>query len=227
MAVRQEEYVRRYARRARADMAADLSSLATLAVQQTSGVDHVGATLVTEDGVIRSLAASDGHAHALDNIQRGCGQGPCLSAAIHSDVVRVADLVLETRWPDFCREAVVCTPVRAILAFPVFHDGTVHAALNLYADRVGAFDAATEAVGALIADRIAEVLTTKSDEGPRHPSRHDVIEEASTLLVRRFSIDVAEAFALLLKLARQQNLSIDEVALEVVRAGSVRPPPGF
>ncbi|KUI38120.1 GAF and ANTAR domain-containing protein [Mycobacterium sp. GA-2829] len=217
MAVRQEEYVRRYARRARADMAAELSSFAVLAVQQTSGVDHAGATLVTEDGVIRSLAASDGHAHALDNIQRGCGEGPCLSAAIHSEVVRVADLVVETRWPDFCREAVVCTPVRAVLAFPVFHDGTVHAALNLYADRVGAFDAATETVGALIADRIAATLTTRAGDVPRHPSRHDVIEEAKDLLIRRFSIDVAEAFALLLKLARQQNQSIETVALEVVR----------
>jgi hypothetical protein len=223
MAVRQdrEEYVRRYARRARADMTADLASLTTVVLQHTAGVDHVGVTLVTEDGVIRSLVASDGQAQALDNIQRGCGQGPCLDAAVRSHVVRVGDLVVETRWPDFCREAVVCTPVRAVLAFPVFHDGNMHAALNLYADRVGAFDAATEAVGALTADRVAEALTVGRGQPAQASSPAAIaIDEATNLLMRRFGIDVAQAFALLVKLAKQQGDSIETVARELVSGGT-------
>ncbi|MGE2713007.1 GAF and ANTAR domain-containing protein [Mycolicibacterium litorale] len=212
-----EEYVRRYARRARADMAGDLVGLTTFAVEHTTGADHAGVTLVTDDDVIRCLAASDGQPLVLDNIQRGYRQGPCLDAATHCQVLRVDDLASDTRWPHFSAKAVRTTPVRAILAFPVFHDGNTHAALNLYADRAGAFDADAEEMGAMIAARIAEALTMQERQTLRVPSpRTDVITEAKTLLMRRFSLDVAQAFALLVKLAKQENASIEAVARALV-----------
>jgi putative methionine-R-sulfoxide reductase with GAF domain len=213
------EYVRRYARRARADLTSALTALTKLAVEQVAGIDHAGVTLVISGGSIRCLAATDGHTHALDNIQRACRQGPCLDAAVNQQVFRVDDLTSESRWPEFTPRAVACTPVRALLAFPVLHDGTAHAALNLYADRPGAFDAEVQAAGASIASRMVDALCPAQPcDEPARSTHTDTIDQAKTLLMRRFSIDVAQAFALMVKLAKQRNESIEAVARELVSA---------
>lgn len=212
-----EEYVRRYARRARVDMTTALSGLMALAVERIAGVDHAGVTLVTKGGIIRCLAATDGHPLILDNIQRTHHEGPCLDAVISDRTLRIDDLTAEDRWPTFAAKAVAGTPVRALLAFPVFHDGGAHAALNLYADRPGRWDTRAESAGATVALRIAEVLRADRSGGKRPTSpRTDVIDQAKDLLMRRFSIDVAQAFAVLVKLAKQQNDSVEAVAREVV-----------
>lgn len=51
-------------------------------------------------------------------------------------------------------------------------------------------------------------------------ARTDAINEAKNLLMRRFSIGVAQAFALLVKLAKQQNDSFEAVAREPVSGGN-------
>lgn len=216
-----EEYVRRYARRARADMTSALAALTALAVEQVPAVDHAGVTLVTEGDIVRCLAATDGHPLVLDNIQRGCGQGPCLDAATSRQIFGIADLEAERRWPRFTAKAVASTPVRALLAFPVFDGGDTYAALNLYADRPGTLDSRTQEAGAMIAARIAETLTAGQGRGKSvRAARTDAINEAKNLLMSRFSIDVAQAFALLVKLAKQQNDSIEAVARELVSGGN-------
>ncbi|KUI24972.1 response regulator receiver protein [Mycobacterium sp. IS-1742] len=212
-----EEYVRRYARRAKADMTTALSALTRLAVEHAAGVDHAGVTLVTDGDVIRCLACSDAHPLVLDNIQRGCGQGPCLDAATSGHPLAVDDLASESRWPSFTSRAVTSTPVRAMLTVPVFQDGDTHAALILYADHVGSLDARAKAVGETVAARIAEVLTSERSRGLWVSSLHpDVIAEAKALLMRRFSIDVAQSFAMLVKLAKHQHVSIERVARALV-----------
>ncbi|BCI51014.1 transcriptional regulator [Mycolicibacterium litorale] len=216
-----EEYVRRYARRARVDMTTALTGFTSLAVEYIAGVDHAGVTLVTNGGIMRCLAATDGHPLVLDNIQRTYGQGPCLDAAAGQQTFRIDDMASEERWPAFAAKAVACTPVRSVLAYPVFTDGSTYAALNLYADRTGRLDARAEAEGALIASRISSFL--KADRVRTRPvrsSRSDVIAAAKTLLMRRFSIDVAQAFALLVKLAKQENDSIEAVARTLVSGNS-------
>ena len=73
----------------------------------------------------------------------------------------------------------------------------------------------------MIAARIAETL--RAEPGRRksvRSARTDAINEAKNLLMRRFSIDVAQAFALLVKLAKQQNDSIEAVARELVSGGN-------
>lgn len=219
-----EEYVRRYARRAR-DMtsaSAALAALTTLAVEQVPGIDHAGVTLVTGGDIVRCLAATDGHPLVLDNIQRGCGEGPGLEAATSRQMFGIDDLTAESRWPRFTAKAVASTPVRALLALPVFDPGfgdDTYAALNLYADRPWALDSRAQAAGAMIAARVAETLTAgRGRRRSARSARTDAINEAKNLLMRRFGIDVAQAFALLVKLAKQQGDSIETVARELVSA---------
>jgi GAF domain-containing protein len=212
-----EHCLRHSARRAQADLPGVLAGLTALAVAHVPGVDHASVTLMTEDAVIRCLAATDGHPLVLDNIQRGLLQGPCFDAATAHRVVRVDDLSRETRWPLFTVKALAATPVRAVLALPVFRDGRSPVALNLYADRPRALDARSEAAGAIVASHVAEAMTTA--QRPRSHGRSPrsaIINQAKTMLMRDFDVDVAQAYALLVKMAKQQNDSIEAVARQVV-----------
>ncbi|MDY6871776.1 MAG: GAF and ANTAR domain-containing protein [Actinomycetota bacterium] len=214
-----EHCLRHSTRRAQADLTGVLAGLTALAVSHLPGVDHASVTLMTEDDVVRCLAATDGHPLALDNVQRGCGQGPCLDAATEHRVVRVDDLTAQSRWPAFTARAADTTPVRAILALPVFRDGRSSATLNLYADCPHALDARTDSAGAIVAAHVAEAMTAvhRTRSHGRSP-RSTVINQAKTLLMRDFDVDVAQAYALLVKLAKQQNDSIEAVARQVVAA---------
>lgn len=177
-----------------------LAGLTALAASHLPGVDHARVTLMTEDDVIRCPAANDGHPLVLDNVQRGCGQGPCLDASTEHHVVRIDDLTGQSRWPAFTARAADATPVRAILTLPVLRDGSSSATLNLYADRRRALDART------------------GPPGHSRSPRSTVINQAETLLMRDFDMDGAQAYALLVKLAKQQNDSIEAVARQVVAA---------
>uniref|UniRef100_A0A5Q5CAA5 Response regulator receiver and ANTAR domain protein n=1 Tax=Mycobacterium sp. (strain JLS) TaxID=164757 RepID=A0A5Q5CAA5_MYCSJ len=214
-----EHCLRHSTRRAQADLTGVLAGLTALAVSHLPGVDHASVTLMADDDDIRCLAATDGHPLVLDNVQRGCGQGPCLDAATEHRVVRADDLTDESRWPAFTAKSVDATPVRAILALPVFRDGRSSATLNLYADRPRGLDARTESSGAIVASHVAEAMTAayRTRSHGRSP-RSTVINQAKTLLMRDFDVDVAQAYALLVKLAKQQNDSIEAVARQVVAA---------
>lgn len=202
--------------RARRDVAADLAMLTDVAVHHLGVVDHAGVTLVQDGEVIRCLAATDAHPLVLDNIQRGCGQGPSFDAAAGQSVFRVDDLTTEQRWPSFTLKALAGTPVRALLCLPLFRDGTTHASLNLFADRPHVLDADTEAAGSLIGAHIAERLTAGRGVRPVASPRTDAINQAKTLLMHRFGIDVAQSYAVLVKLAKQQSESIEAVARQLV-----------
>lgn len=214
-----EHFLRHSARRAQADLTGVLAGLTALAMSHVPGVDHASVTLMTDGDDIRCLAATDGYPLMLDNVQRGCRLGPCLDAATEHRVVRVDDLTDEARWPAFTAKAVGATPVRAILALPVFRDGRSSATLNLYADRPRGLDARTESSGAIVASHVAEAMTAahRTRSHGRSP-RSTVINQAKTLLIRDFDVDVAQAYALLVKLAKQRNDSIEAVARQVVAA---------
>ncbi|KUI37394.1 response regulator receiver protein [Mycobacterium sp. IS-1496] len=212
-----EHCLRHSSRRAQADLPGVLAGLTALAVSHVPGVDHASVTFLAEDIAIRCLAATDGHPLVLDNLQRGFRQGPCFDAATEHRVVRVDDLTDESRWPAFTAKAVAATPVRAILALPVFRDGRSPVALNLYADRPGALDGHSEASGAIVASHVAEAMTAahRPRAHGRSP-RSTVINQAKTLLMRDFEVDVAQSFALMVKLAKQQHVSIEAVARALV-----------
>ncbi|WP_235624200.1 GAF domain-containing protein [Mycolicibacterium goodii] len=128
------------------------------AVDELPSVHHAGVTLLGEQGVIRSLAATNGHPLVLDNIQRQCGDGPSFTAALDPEVTRIDDLTSETRWPEFTARAVAATPIRSMLQLPLSGHGTASATLNLYSDKIGVMDDDTVAAGLVIARYASQIF---------------------------------------------------------------------
>src|SRR5689334_12288771 len=91
-----------------ADLARDLQSepsarsaldhVVLAARELIDGCDSVGVTLASRDGVVHSAASTDELHEAVSRLQGECGEGPCLDAVRHEDVVVVRDLSRDERW---------------------------------------------------------------------------------------------------------------------------------
>jgi putative methionine-R-sulfoxide reductase with GAF domain len=190
-----------------------LTRITACAVHYVPSVDHAGMTVVDGDGVIRSIAPTDGHPLILDNIQRRFLEGPCYEAAATKQTLLVDDLSLERRWPSFVNKALRSTSVRAILALPVFDDDGAHAALNLYADRPHVLDAETRDAGCVVVQYLARAMTT----GRRRKALRELasgsesVTAAKQMLMQHFGIDAVEALSVLVRTSRRQEISLQAV----------------
>lgn len=193
-----------------------LHRIATLAVEVVHGCDHAGVSLV-EGRRLTTPAASDDVPARVDAIQYDVGQGPCLQAIRAHEVVHVADLAHEDRWPEFAPRAVAQTGVHSMLAFRLFAEEDTMGALNLYAGAPDAFDDEAERVGAILAAHAAVAMVgsrkaTQKDEAIRS---RDVIGQAKGILMARQGISDDEAFDLLRRASQRMNLKLREVAARI------------
>lgn len=122
-----------------ADVAELLSELATFSAFRLSVHNELlcGVTLVRRKKPT-TVATSDPRVLALDELQYGYGEGPCLSAAREVTTMHVPELTEDHRWPGYCTAA-WAEGVRSILAVPLRLEGEAKAALNLYSTRPHSF----------------------------------------------------------------------------------------
>lgn len=184
-----------------------------LAVETIEGADHAGVTLVG-GRAIKCLAATDVQPLLLTNLQRRHRQGPCLDLAADHQPIRVDDLGVESRWPDFGGNAVASTPVRSLLAQRVFHTEDAYAVFTLYADRSGMFDPRTTVDSSSLVSQMARLLAA-AQRGD-HTSDSDELTEAATVLVERFGINTQQALGMLHKMATERGLAVEAVAQQVI-----------
>jgi GAF domain-containing protein len=195
-----------------------LTRITACAVHYVPSVDHAGISVVGGDGVLRSIAPTDGYPLVLDNIQRRFLEGPCYEAAATKQTLVVDDLALEPRWPSFVNKALGSTSVRAIVALPVFEDDGAHAALNLYADRPHVLDTQTQDAGSVVAQHLARAMTTGRRRKPLRAlaSASDSVAAAKRMLMQHFGIDAVEALSVLVRMSRRQEISLQALCLSIL-----------
>ena len=199
------------------DLADTLQAAVTAAVMNIPGTDHAGITLITRKGV-QTPAATDDLVHRIDRIQYQTGQGPCLDAIRDHDTVLVNDLATDRRWPLFASRA-AAEGIRSMAAFQLFVRDQELGALNLYSERVGAFDENAEAVGSLLASHAAVALRGAQEQHLLRAglTTRDLIGQAKGMLMERYRIPADRAFALLIWLSQDNNVRLAEIAAQVVR----------
>jgi hypothetical protein len=113
-------------------------------------VSGVGLALMTEGGPAGIIAATDGPALRLEDLQFTLGEGPCVDASRSGRPVLQPDLAgtAPRRWPAFAAGA-LAAGVAAVFAFP----------LRVGAIRVGVLDLYRAAPGALSAEALREALS--------------------------------------------------------------------
>ncbi len=122
----------------------------TAACVRALPVSGVGMALMTDEGPAGIIAATDGAAMELEELQFTLGEGPCVDASqtgrpvLQPDFARTAP----QRWPVFAVGALEAG-VRALFAFP----------LRVGAIRLGVLDLYRNRVGPLSADDLTEALS--------------------------------------------------------------------
>lgn len=179
---------------------------------------YAGITVLNSSGTITTLAATDGSARRLDDVQRATGEGPCLSAAWDQHTIHIQDLSSEQRWPRFRQEALDRTPVRSVLSFQLFAERDDVAALNFHAERPGAFDDESVELGLVAATHtmVAWNIISRDRQFRTALASRDVIGQAKGMLMERFDIDAAAAFDLLKRLSQESNTKLVDIAEKVV-----------
>jgi hypothetical protein len=158
----------------------------------------------------------------LDGAQQAAGHGPCLDAVNAQTPIRSSDLGTDVRWPRFAVTA-TSAGVHTVLSCPMDMPGATGAALSLFGSQPGAMGIRADAAAAMLAHHAAIVLFTAEHERQFKAAlaTRDVIGQAKGMIIERFGVDSARAFAMLKKMSQQTNTPVRQLAAGVVnRAGA-------
>jgi transcriptional regulator with GAF, ATPase, and Fis domain len=194
-----------------------LKDFMRLASTHLRGVSHASAMVVTGKQNLRASPASDAVPQLIDEIQEKLLEGPCIDAVAKRQTISVNDLADETRWPGFTSAVLTQTPVRCLLAFPLYTNTDDCGGLSLYANTPYAFDSETEELGELLACHAAITLSyvRRSREFRSALGNRDLIGQAKGRLMERYNISGGAAFSLLARLSEQAHKPVVAVAKEL------------
>jgi hypothetical protein len=199
-----------------------------LACPKAVGVDGAGVSLITADHY-SPVAASDGLAGEVEQLQASIGEGPCYDAVAAGGPVLAPDLTADDvrdRWPTFTKSA-LDAGVRAVFGFPLTFDGTPVGALDMYSRTRCSLSDGDIKDALILADltaiavhdlsdrgRIAEVgLSSGLDEPWAHQS---VVHHATGMTAVHLGVSVDEAILRLRAYAFASSRSLSEVSTDVV-----------
>jgi hypothetical protein len=204
--------------RSEADSDTVLAELAEHAAVEVPGAQYAGITLTRNAKNIETPAATHMYPVLLDKIQQRHRQGPCLTAAWQEKIVEVPDLENDERFPLYRRDALAETPIRSIMAFQMFIADENMGALNVYAEKPNAFDAASRAIGLVFAAHTSVAWNTarREDQFRRALASRDVIGQAKGMVMERYGVDAVQAFDLLRKLSQDSNVPLIRIATDLV-----------
>jgi GAF domain-containing protein len=158
----------------------------------------------------------------VDELQSRMHRGPCLDVIWDEEVVRVADMAQEQRWPEFAAEA-AALGARSMLCFQLFVEADQMGALNLYSRTPGAFDEEAQEVGQLFAAHAAVALAAAEHESHLRDgmAHRDLIGQAKGILMERHKLTADQAFGVLARVSQEMNRKLFEVARELTDTGAV------
>jgi GAF domain len=190
-------------------------------------VSGVGLALMTDEGPAGTVAATDGTALQLEELQFSLGEGPCVDASRTGRPVLQPDLArtAQTRWPAFAAGAEAAGLV-AVFAFPLRVGGIRLGVLDLYrttagvltdrelADALSFADAATTLLLHLQAraagwDPPQDSLIVLDDRAEVH--------QATGVVSVQSAVSLQEALLMLRARAYAEQRPIGEVAVDVLK----------
>jgi hypothetical protein len=189
-------------------------------------VSGVGLIVMTDSGPGAVLAATDGAARVMEELQFTLGEGPCVDASRQRRPVLQPELerTAPQRWPAFAAGA-LDAGIRAIFALPLQVGGIPVGVLDLYRDTEGRLESAELAEALAFADAATTILLhLQADAGSQriHPGLVALIEDraevhqATGMVSVQAVLGLAEALMLLRAHAYSAERPILDVARDVI-----------
>src|ERR1700722_7561137 len=126
-----------------------LGAIVASVTHTVPGAEQAGVSL-REGKLLRTVAATSDLTKRINTIEHELHEGPCRQALLDYRSYRIDDMSQDTRWPRFAAAA-GARGVRSMLGYKLFTSGRNLGTLDLYSSTRNAFDANSEALGALFA----------------------------------------------------------------------------
>lgn len=204
------------------DLEVTLDSITSAATEVIPGVDFACVAVVSKDGEVNSLSATDPAAEKINAVQQQVQRGPCLSALWDEPVVHVADTRHDARWPEYAAAAADLGVV-AVLSLRLYVQDHVLGALSLYSRRPGGFGPESIELATIYA-RHASLGFAHAEETAQMQTaidHRDVIGQAKGILMERFKITGRQAFRILVKASQNTNVSLHRIAARLADTGEL------
>lgn len=179
-------------------------------------MDFVSITLREADHALYTAAATDPLAEQADALQYELREGPCYAAVTDARFVLINDMSAAAEFPRYAPRAVTLG-VGAHAAIQLVH-GKQRAGLNLYARTAGNFDESTVQFAELFATHAGDLLgyATQIEQLSEGLHTRTDIGTAVGILMERYNIDRAKAFAFLARNSQNRNIKVRVLARHVI-----------
>jgi GAF domain-containing protein len=200
-----------------------LTRVAAFAALAIPGADGVGLTLL-ESGRADIMVASAAFVAAVDAIQYGIGEGPCITAVAKARTVRSAELDSDPQWPRFGPK-IAHLGVHSALSIPLLTSTGVVGAMNVYAHQRAAFDEHGAWIGELFAAPAAIAvqnaqLLAQAQRLAAHLqfalSNQATIDQAIGILMGRHGFQPDQAWDQLRRTSEAQHEKLHTVAIRIL-----------
>jgi hypothetical protein len=202
-----------------------LAGLVNLCVRSLP-VSGVGLAFMTDEGPAGTVAATDGTALELEELQFSLGEGPCVDASRTGRPVLQPDLTrtARSRWPAFAAGA-EAAGLAAVFAFPLRVGGIRVGVLDLYRTTAGVLSDEELADALSFADASTTLLLHMQGEdagwGPPVESLTVLddraeVHQATGVVSVQADVSLQEALLLLRARAYAEQRSFSELAVDVL-----------
>lgn len=205
------------------DLDAALDHLARTSRHAVAGESWSSVTLL-QAGEPASVAASDAHVHALDEMQYSGVEGPSMTATQRREIILSEDLRTETRWPRWRRLA-LARGVAGVLSAPVDVDDQVIGSINLYAAEAGVLTDQQQLTAMLLAEHAGLLLAAVRDRSRQAAlngeldetlARGEVISQAIGIVMTQRRCPAEEALQVLGGASTALSIPLHDVADRLV-----------
>lgn len=191
------------------------------ALRVIEGCDHAAIGVLDGDR-FSTAAVTDDAMRQIDKMQDALNEGPCLEASADQVWQLDNDITEHSQWPRLAELVVAETPVRAMLAVPLVDDGRRGGALNIFADRPGAFTQDSTETAAVLA-AFASVAVSAARESARADQLQEgmvtnrEIGAAVGILMATQGLSQEDAFDVLSRASQRLNRKLRDIAAGIVR----------
>jgi hypothetical protein len=202
-----------------ADLDNTLANVTAAAVEVLPDVRYASITVKHADGRLETFAPTDDVIRDVDAAQYELQEGPCYEAAVEGAHFTAPRLAEDTRFPRYAPVA-VSFGIQAQAGIRLFDAAQSNGALNLYAERPGAFQD-LDLVSQLFAHHSAVALAYARhvDNLESAIQSRQLIGQAVGVVMERYQFDDARAFAFLARLSSQENIKMRDLARRFVEVG--------
>lgn len=193
-----------------------LANITAAAVEVLPEVQMASITVQHADGRLDTVAPTDDMLLEVDHAQYDLREGPCYEAATETVHLSSPHLAADPRFPRYA-EVALAHGIRAQAGVRLFDARGAHGALNLYSTEVGSFED-LDALAQLLAHQAAIALeyARHVDNLQQAIETRQMIGQAVGMVMERYHLPEARAFAVLTRLSQEANVKLRDIAQGIV-----------